>query len=91
MNNGYDAKWVDGGKMNKKTEKEVLSMVNLKFHFPNFNILLFAQEYLFKYASAEDTRELNREDLYYLYDKALKLEPEPSEPELTFSQRMFMN
>jgi hypothetical protein len=46
---------------------------------------------LFKYAAAEDTRELNRNDLYDLYDKAHKLEPEPLVPELTFTQRMLIN
>lgn len=29
--------------------------------------------------------------LYQLYDKAHNLEPEPKEPELTFSQRMMIN
>ena len=29
--------------------------------------------------------------LYELYDTALKLEPEPKERELTFSQRMMLN
>jgi hypothetical protein len=29
--------------------------------------------------------------LYQLYDTALKLEPEPKERELTFSQRMMLN
>lgn len=62
-----------------------------RFTFPNFNILLYAQDQVFKYASASSTREENRELLYALYDRALKLEPEPSEKELTFSQRMLIN
>ena len=35
--------------------------------------------------------EKNREMIYDLYYKALKLEPEPKHPELTFSQRQLMN
>ena len=31
--------------------------------------------------------ENNRETVYNLYYKALKLEPEPKHPELTFTQR----
>jgi hypothetical protein len=53
--------------------------------------LLYAQDQLFKYASATTTREENRDILYKLYDGALKLEPEPEEKELTFSQRMLVN
>ena len=40
--------------------------------------------------AAEDNEE-NRELIYNLYYKALKLEPEPKFPELTFSQRQLMN
>nr|AAF25621.1 unknown protein [Sterkiella nova] len=51
----YDAtkgKTYDGGKMNPKTQKEVQKLVDLRFTFPNFNILLYAQDQIFKYASA---------------------------------------
>jgi hypothetical protein len=68
-----------------------LKLVNQKYYFPSFNILLYAQEQIFKYASAKETREENREILYQLYDKAHNLEPEPDVPELTFSQRMMLN
>lgn len=60
-------------------------LIDQKFVFPNFNILLYAQEHLFKAASSPLTREENRDLLYKLYDKAMKLEPEPEEKELTFS------
>lgn len=84
-------KWRDGGKLPLKTEKEIMKMINQQYQFPNFNILLYAQECLMKYASAPSTREENRDVLYTLYDKALKLEPEPDTPELTFTQRMMIN
>lgn len=65
-------------------------MLDQRFVFPNFNILQYAADHLFKYASASDTREENRDVLYRLYDKALKIEPK-GVPELTFSQRMLLN
>jgi len=86
-----NGKFVDGGKLNPKTQREVLKLVDQKFVFPNFNILLYAQEHLFMAAASPLTREENRDLLYRLYDKAMKLEPEPEEKELTFSQRMLLN
>jgi len=77
--------------MHPKTQKEVLKLIDQRFFFPNFNILLYSQEHIFHMASAKDTRDENRDFLYRLYDKALNLEPEPSEPDLTFSQRMLVN
>lgn len=35
-------KWVDGGKLHPKTFKEVQALIDQRFHFPNFNILLYA-------------------------------------------------
>jgi hypothetical protein len=35
-------KWVDGGKLHPKTFKEVQKLIDQRFHFPNFNILLYA-------------------------------------------------
>lgn len=66
-------------------------MVNQKYVFPFFNILLYAQEHIFKFASAKETREENRDLIYQLYDKAHNLEPKPDEPELTYTQRMLIN
>ncbi len=84
-------KYVDGGKLPPKTQKEIQKMIDQRFHFPNFNILLYSQEYIFKQASsATETRDENRDELYKLYDKAMKMEPE-GEPELTFAQRMTIN
>jgi hypothetical protein len=60
-------------------------MINEKYLFPNFNILLYAEEYIFKAAASTSTKEESRNDLYELYDKARNLEPEPKERELTFS------
>ena len=34
-------KWVDGGKLPPKTIKEIQKMNDMRFHFPNFNILLY--------------------------------------------------
>lgn len=42
----YDPKagkyWVDGGKLHPKTFKEVQKLIDQRFNFPNFNILLYA-------------------------------------------------
>ena len=66
-------------------------MLDQRFHFANFNILLYSEEYIFKQASSQtDTIEENRDELYKLYDLGMNLEPE-GEPELTFSQRMMLN
>lgn len=65
-------------------------MLDQRYVFPNFNILLYCSEHIFKMASSKDTRDENRDVLYRLYDKALKIEPK-GEPELTFSQRMLLN
>ena len=51
------------------------------------NILIYAENYIFKVASlpaGEGILEDNREQLYSLYNFALKLEPE-AKPELTYS------
>ncbi len=89
--NGEPPKWIDGGKLKASTQKEIEQLMNKKYQFPNFNILLFAQEYLLKYAAATDTREDNRETIYQLYDIAHNLNPEPEKKELTFTQRMLVN
>ena len=86
---------VDGGKMSKRSRKAVEAVINQKYVFPAFNILLYAENYIFPQASAlsvseapeDGIEESNRELVYNLYYKALKLEPEPKHPELTFSQR----
>ena len=71
---------VDGGKMNPRTQKEIQDMLNQKFVFSGFNILIYAQNYILKVASETDTsviNEENREQLYKLYEYALNLEPKP--------------
>ena len=84
---------VDGGKMSKRTRKAVRAIANEKYVFPAFNILIYAENYIFPQASASSEGddativESNREMVYNLYYKALKLEPEPKHPEMTFSQR----
>ena len=84
---------VDGGKMSKRSRKEVEALINEKYIFPAFNILIYAENYIFAQASAPNLKdspengieETNREILYKLYDMARKLEPEPKHPPLTFS------
>ena len=86
-------KWhrtVDGGKLPPKTEKEIEGILNTKYIFNSFNILIYAQNYILKLASntdAEATNEDNREQLYKLYEYACNLEPKPEREELTFSQQ----
>ena len=90
---------VDGGKLSKRSRQKVQALANEKYIFPSFNILIFAENYIFPQASAgvfsesepNGTLEQNRETIYNLYYKALKLEPEPKYPEPTFSQRQLMN
>ena len=78
-------KYIDGGKLPPKTQKEIQKMIDQRFHFANFNILLYSQEHIFKMASSQDNViEENRDELYKLYDLGMNLEPE-GEPELTFS------
>ena len=90
-----DLTQVDGGKLSKKTRKELQQMINTKYVFPNFNILLYAENYIFPVASAAVTpsepviTEDNRESVYQLYYSALKLEPEPK-PELTYTERLMV-
>ena len=90
-----DLSKVDGGKMSKRTRKEVEQMINQKYIFPSFNILIYAENFLFPRASAPETdgkiKESNREQVYDLYYYALDLEPEPKRPELTFTQRQIVN
>lgn len=86
-------RFIDGGKMNPKTVKEVKEIINQKYKFPGFNILIYAQNYILKMASSTDDfiLEQNREELYKLYEFALKLEPKPEREELTFTQQQLVN
>lgn len=93
-----DLALVDGGKMSKRTRRELMQLINTKYVFPNFNILLYAENYIFPVASAvasnEPDREVkviedNRDSIYDLYYKALKLEPE-AKPELSFTERQLV-
>ena len=74
-----------------------MALINQRYVFPNFNILLYAQNYIFPVASAsvegDDAvlKEHNRDLLYKVYYEALELEPEPSKPEMTFGQILLMN
>lgn len=74
--------------MSKSTRKEVNKLINTKYVFPNMNILLYAENYIFKVASGTieegNLREENREKVYNLYNLALKLEPQVK-LELTFA------
>lgn len=88
--------------MSRSSRKRVEAIVNEKYVFPAFNILIYAENFIFPMASASSVKkegsdeeplllEQNREIIYKLYDKALKLEPEPRFKEPTFSQRQLMN
>jgi len=46
---------------------------------------MYAENWIFAQASAQEISEMNREELYTLYYMAHKLEPEPKNKELTFS------
>ena len=74
--------------MSKSTRKEVNKLINTKYVLPNMNILLYAENYIFKVASGTieegNLREENREKVYNLYNLALKLEPQVK-LELTFA------
>ena len=43
---------VDGGKLSRRTRKEVMALINEKYVFPNFNILIYAENHIFPVASA---------------------------------------
>jgi hypothetical protein len=68
-------------------------MLNTKYVFTAFNILIYAQNYILKMASSVEgkVKEENREFLYQLYDFALELEQPPERDQLTFSQQMLVN
>jgi hypothetical protein len=59
--------------------------------FANFNILIYAENYIFPVASSKDIKEINREEIYDLYYAARELEPQPKHQELNYSQRMLVN
>jgi len=82
---------VDGGKLSKRSRKAVKAIIDQKYIFPAFNILIYAENFIFPFASAvaskpddayeaKGVNENNREMIYGLYYKALKLEPEPKRP-----------
>ena len=68
-------------------------MLNQKYIFSAFNILIYAQNYILKMASGTEDfiLESNRENLYQLYEYAIELEPKPEREELTFSQQQLVN
>jgi hypothetical protein len=85
---------VDGGKLPPKTQREIEDMLNQKYVFSGFNILIYAQNHILKMASSTDEAEVNesnRDVLYKLYDYALELEPTPDRPELTWGQLQLVN
>lgn len=46
-----DLALVDGGKLSRRTRKAVLALINEKYVFKNFNILIYAENYIFPLAS----------------------------------------
>ena len=49
-------RYVDGGKMPPKTVKEVERILNEKYIFSGFNILIYAQNYILTLASSQDEK-----------------------------------
>jgi len=64
---------VDGGKLPPKTVREIKAMLDVKYVFPAFNILIYAQNYILKMAGSTDDyiKDENRDDVYKLYDFAV--------------------
>ena len=46
-----DLSKVDGGKLSKRSRKAVKAIIDQKYIFPAFNILIYAENYLFPAAS----------------------------------------
>ena len=82
---------VDGGKLPPKTVREIKEILDTKYIFSAFNILIYAQNYVLKMASQEGILEANRDEIYKLYDYAIMLEPKPDREELTFTQQQLVN
>lgn len=57
------------------------------YHFACFDIVPYAEEHLYKAASDQATREINRPQLYKLYEKAAGIEQE-KEPEQSYADRI---
>ena len=53
---------VDGGKLPPRTVKEINEMLNQKYIFNGFNILIYAQNYVLKLASSTDKSKINEEN-----------------------------
>lgn len=80
--------------MPPRTHKEVTDLINRQYIFSGFNILIYAQNYILKFATSTDQsalKETNREQIYKLYEYALQLEPKPDREELTFAQQQLVN
>lgn len=71
--------------MSKRTRKAVKAVLDEQYVFANFNILIYAENYVFPAAADRDMKELNREELYDLYYAARDLEPQPKHAELNYS------
>jgi hypothetical protein len=72
--NEHYHRYVDGGKLPPKTQREIQKIIDTKYVFSGFNILIYARNYIFKLASNPDTsivKEDNRDGLYKLYEYAL--------------------
>lgn len=63
--------------MSKRTRKAVKAVLDEAYVFTNFNILIYAENYVFPAAADKGMKEINREELYDLYYAARELEPQP--------------
>lgn len=84
-------RYVDGAKLPPQRRLEIQKILDTKYVFPCFNILVYAQNYVLKAAGSEETNDEARDDLYELYELALKLEPKPERPEPTTAQIQMIN
>ena len=82
---------VDGAQLPPQRKLEIQRILDTKYVFPCFNILVYAQNHILKVASSEKTSEQARDDLYKLYELALKLDPKPERPEPTVAQIQMIN
>jgi len=86
------SKYIDYLKKDKeriKRDKEIQQLIRTDFEFPNFNIVFFAEEHIFNFASHEEA--VNSEQVYALYELALKIENKPKRKELTYTERTLLS
>ena len=84
-------RYVDGAKLPPQRRLQIQRILDTKYVFSCFNILVYAQNHILRAASSDETNEEARDCLYELYELALKLEPKPDRPEPTTAQIQMIN